>query len=190
MEAAFKKIEQLLTNDDFQIRALGPQLYSEFSSMSGIDQHRNAEGEFGKSFKNPIPTNGPIGSISYLSNLSVEKGHRITFHRVNTIQKIDAYEYVSLSGSEWGFLFLDMYHSRKSRKIPDGFIKQDGPHQFIGFNHFWDDFPFGFAEQKSKVPSDLRLLYSSIDSISREMSGRNYVRPEVHNIILQQLIST
>ena len=64
------------------------------------------------------------------------------------LNNIDVYEYAALSGDDWGFFFVDMYHSRKSALIPIGFSKLPCGQQLIGFNHFWDDFPFGYAEQK------------------------------------------
>jgi len=82
-----------------------------------------------------------------------------------------------------------MYHSRKSRLTPNGFQRLSGPQQFIGFNHYWDDFPCGFAEQKQAMPKDLRLVYASIDSVAREMIGRNYERPELHEAVLQQILA-
>lgn len=188
LEGGFQKMERLLTDDDMQIRVLGPQGYSQFRSLTAIDCHPNGEGEFGRSLKNPIPTNGPIGSIAYLSSLGTTNGHRILFHRVKVFDNIDVYEYVALSGGDWDFLFVDMYHSRKSKLVPSGFRKLSGPQQLIGFNHFWDDFPFGYAEQKEKVPRDLRLLYVSIDSLAKEMRGRHFERPEMHEMVLQSIL--
>lgn len=186
-EAVIQRIGRLLFDDDLQLRALGPQEYSHFSSLSAIDQHPNADGEFGRSVKNPIPTNGPVGSISYLSNLSTDSGHKITFHRVKVVDGIDIYEYVSLAGTEWGTLCVDMYHSRKSKLTPDGLCRTPTAQQFIGFNHFWDDFPMGYAEQKAKMPAELRLLFAPISVFTKEMTGRSFERPEAHKLLMQAL---
>lgn len=180
VDAAFEKISLALSDDDFQLRILGPKEYAQFSSLTAIDQHYGAEGEFGTSFTNPIPTNGPIGSLCYLSHLKLDRRHRILFHRIREIDGIDVYEFVTLSGKNWGFMFIDMYHSRKSRISPKEFVIEERPQQLCGFNHYWDDFPFGFAEQKAKMPRDLRLLYCSIEAISKEMEGREYVPPQIH----------
>lgn len=189
LEVVFQRMERLLTDDDMQIRVLGPQGYSQFRSLIAIDRHPNGDGEFGRSLKNPIPTNGPIGSICYLSNFGTGSGHRILFHRVKVFGNIDVYEYAALSGDDWGFLFVDMYHSRKSTLAPSGLKKLPGTQQLIGFNHFWDDFPFGYAEQKQKVPRELSLLYASIDSVAKEMRGRDFERPEMHNMVLQRILT-
>ena len=96
---------------------------------------------------------------------------------------------MSLAGDDWGFIFVDMYHSKKSRLVPSRFMKLTGVQQLIGFNHFWDDFPFGYAAQKEKVPGDLRLLYASIDSVAKEMRGREYARPQMHEMVLNSILA-
>ena len=184
--SAFEKMHSLLSDDDMQIRVLGPRQYSYFKSLSAIDQHYGREGEFGRALSNPVPTNGPIGSISYLSNLVSANGHRIVFHRINTLDGIDVYEYSSLAGDDWGLLFIDMYHSRKSKIAPAG-LRLLQAQQLIGFNHFWDDFPYGFAEQKQAMPADLRMLYAPISSISNELTGRNLARPLKHGLLVQAI---
>jgi len=180
LDSVMEKISLALTDDDFQLRILGPKNYSMFKNMSAIDCHHKAEGEFGRTLSNPIPTNGPIGTLVYLSGLKTRAGERIVFHRLNAIGKSDVYEYVSLSGSEWGFLFVDMYHSRKTTLEPDGFVRVSEPMQLTGFNHFWDDFPYGFFEQKQPLPKDIRMLYASIDAISKGMEGRTFQPTDLH----------
>ena len=123
LEDAFRRMDKMLTDDDLQIRVLGPQGYAHFRSLSAIDQHPKSEGDFGRSLTNPIPANGPIGSMSYLSNLGTNSGHRILFHRIKVFQDIDVYEFAALSGDSWGLLFVDMYHSRKSKQIPKECLK-------------------------------------------------------------------
>ena len=190
LQNAFQKMEKLLSDDDMQIRILGPQVYAQFRSLTAIDQHPKGEGEFGRSLKNPIPTNGPIGSIAYLSSLGTISGHIVLFHRLKMFDDIDVYEFVALSGDVWGLLFVDMYHSRKSRRVPDGFKKLSGSQQLIGFNHFWDDFPLGFAEQKQAVPADLRMLYAPISTVEQEMRGRTFKRPTLHNLLIQSILAS
>lgn len=177
---AFERISEILTSDDMQIRILGPDVYGRLSALSAIDKVPNPEGEFGIALGNPIPTNGPIGSLSYISSMTTEAGSRLLFHRIKAHGNIDVFEYVSMDSSSWGYLFVDMYHSRKSKILPKGFVKPPGSQQLTGFNHMWDSFPYYFGEQKQKLPSDIRLLYAPTSSIEKEMVGRKYIRPELH----------
>ena len=188
LEDAFRKIDRMLSDDDMQLRILGPHQYSTFKALSAIDKHRDPEGEFGRAIGNPIPTNGPIGSISYLSNLRSEGRHRLLFHRIGAIEKVDLYEYTSLGGENFGFLMIDMYHSRKSKICPDGFTFAGQTSQLTGFNHFWDDFPFGYAEQKAALPEDYRLLYASIETVAKEMDGRSFQAPDEHLLFKEALL--
>jgi hypothetical protein len=55
---------------------------------------------------NPIPVNGPIGELAYLSKLETVQGERILFHRIGTVNMIDVLEAVTFSGSEWFILFI------------------------------------------------------------------------------------
>jgi hypothetical protein len=180
VNAILENIALMLSDDEMQLRILGPQQYAVFKSLTAIDAHRDAEGDFGTNFRNPIPTNGPIGSLAYLSNLNSPLGYPLLFHRINSIDKIDIYEYVSFMGVEWGLLFVDMYHSRKSRLVPNGFARTGNTRQLSGFNHYWEDFPFGFAEQKHSLQGDIRLLYCTIEAIANEMRGREFSAPEKH----------
>ena len=106
------------------------------------------------------------------------------------IENIDIYEFAALSGDVWGLFFVDMYHSRKSRLVPEGFQSLPGTQQLTGFNHFWDDFPLGFADQKQLVPADLRMVYAPISTIEHEMRGRTFERPELHDRLVQAILAS
>lgn len=178
----FSKMSDVLSNDDLQNRLSGPQMYSYLKALPAYDARPNAghEGPLGEVRLNPIPANGPIGSLVYLSSLRHSSGSRITFHRVQSIERVDMYEYVTLDGLHWGWLFVDMYHFRKSKPTPDGFTKLPPPQQLTGFYHYWDDFPFGYALQKEALQSDLGLLYCSIQLVSEQMKGRDFTPPYSH----------
>jgi len=79
-----------------------------------------AVGELGRTWTNPIPTNGVLGSVLYLSSLRTAADQPLLFHRLGSRGKVDVYETVSLDGESWDVLFVDMYHPRKSRRAPSG----------------------------------------------------------------------
>ncbi len=93
---------------------------------------------------NPIPVNGPIGEVIYLSNLRTAGGQPIMFHRLGSVRKINVYETVTFDGGTWDILFLDFYHPRKSKLAPTGCrIAASAERQrlFFGTNEFVADFP-------------------------------------------------
>jgi hypothetical protein len=82
----------------------------------------DAAGRFGYDQTNPIPVNGPLGELSYLSRLRVRStGSMIFFHKTRSIGTIDEFEVVNVSGRFAARLYFDMYHPRVSRLYPEKF---------------------------------------------------------------------
>ncbi len=92
----------------------------------GCDEIPGAAGEFGKDPANPIPVNCLMGEFAYLNRLRGRTGVGFFFHRIgsqdspSTEHLVDRYELVSVDGSQWETLFLDMYHTHRSTKAPKG----------------------------------------------------------------------
>jgi hypothetical protein len=108
------------------------------------DEISGGSGDFGRSFQNPVPVNGPIGEILYLSNLRTKDRTPIMFHRIGSKNDADAFETVSLDGKVWDILFLHLYHPRKSRRAPTGYSIAQGKDRqalFLGTSEFVDGFP-------------------------------------------------
>lgn len=115
----------------------------------------NAIGDFG-TFDNPIPVNGSIGEVKYLGKLRGETGKPVLFHRIGsrtsklTNNPVDCYEVVCLDGAQWGYLYFDFYHPRRSNLAPKGYtlmpydkkLGVDIPFAF-GCNSLVDNFPYG-----------------------------------------------
>src|SRR3546814_6331822 len=68
-------------------------------SAPAYDKDPNGSGPFGFTETNPIPVNGPIGQLAYLSRLETQSGQRILFHRLGAIDKVDVFEAVTFDGS-------------------------------------------------------------------------------------------
>src|SRR5690554_681930 len=114
-------IYRILDDERFQLEMNPPALKSILESAPAYDKYPDGTGPFGYTETNPIPVNGPIGQLAYLSRLETESGQRILFHRLGAIDTVDVFEAVSFNGAEWFILFVDLYHSRRSRLTPDGF---------------------------------------------------------------------
>src|SRR6516225_7484604 len=138
----FEKIEQLLRDDDAQLELVDPEIREIFKRAPFYDKSPDGSGPFGLCTTNPIPTNGPVGELAYLSRLITSDGERILFHRIGAAEKIDIYEAVTFSGSRWFLFYLDMYHPKKSRLAPAGFVLSKEGCQFSGFNLQCPDFPY------------------------------------------------
>lgn len=181
LDAAFDKIRRVLDDEQFQLEMLPPQMKAVIESRPVYDSDPNGTGPFGFSERNPIPVNGPIGELAYLSKLETVKGDRILFHRIGAIDTIDVFEAVTFSGSEWFILFVDFYHPRRSKLTPDGFRFTRKVAQFSGFHKFCQKFPYDFAEMKqTERGSGLSLAYMAISNVSQQIQNHVFQRPLAH----------
>ena len=164
----FEKIAHLLEDETAQNLMYPSEIQEPIINGFSGDEITGGVGEFGRSTKNPIPVNGPIGELVYLSCLKVDRtGQRLLFHRLGSIDKIDVYETVSIDGASWDILFFSMYHPRKSRKAPRGFTISDSRHQplLYGTNKFVEGFP--------------RVLHKAIRELTASILGIPMPPPQV-----------
>ena len=124
------EIHLLLNSDEEQNIAMSKNPVIKellFDGTSGVDRLPNAEGSFGRDMRNPIPCNGPLGEWTYLSRLLYkDTNEKMFFHRLCSVgNNIDQFELISMSGRVLDYLYLDMYHPRKSKFCPDGYVFQN-----------------------------------------------------------------
>lgn len=181
LREAFEQIRRILEDEQFQLDMIHPAMKSMIETCPAYDKDPNGTGPFGFSETNPIPVNGPIGQLAYLSKLETAKGERILFHRIGAVNTIDVFEAVTFSGSEWFILFVDLYHPRRSRLTPEGFRFTQEVGQFSGFHKFCTDFPYDFVEMKqSESESGLSMAYIAISKVMLPIQNRAYQRPLAH----------
>ena len=148
VNSVVKRFAEILNNNDVQnsitASVVRPEIYRRMQRGGSIDKLPNAYGEFGKCLTNPIPVNGTLGELTYLSRLLTKSGKKIFFHRLGSINTIDIYEIVSVDGSVWDILFLDFYHMGKSRRTPSGYKFQEYTVSIRGTNMYAENFPYAF----------------------------------------------
>lgn len=181
LREVFAHIHRILDDEKFQLELVNPVIRALMESAPAYDKDPNGSGPFGFTETNPIPVNGPIGQLAYLSRLETQSGQRILFHRLGAIGTVDVFEAVTFNGSEWFILFMDFYHPRRSRLTPDGFRFTKDVAQFSGFHRFCENFPYDFAEKKaSEREFDLRMAYIPISMVSEQIQNRVFTRPLAH----------
>lgn len=151
LEEIFDRVLQLLNDDALQTKFINPMLQP-MINHTPMDMLPNGIGEFGRDPRNPIPCNGPLGEITYLSRLalknrSTNENIHFTFHRVAS-QKVgeigvtvDKYEMLDYNGVFYDVLYLDMYHATKSSLCPMGYNLEPRCEGFRGINSKNEDFP-------------------------------------------------
>jgi hypothetical protein len=182
----FEHIRRILDDEDFQNNLVHPAVKQLLLSAPAYDKDPDGTGPFGLTEANPIPVNGPVGELAYLSRLETLSGQRILFHRIGAIGTVDVFEAVAFDGSEWFVLFADFYHPRRSRLTPEGFGFTKDLAQFSGFHKFCENFPYDFIEKKaSDRESGLSMAYIPVGKISTQIEERVFKRPLAHEAKLE-----
>jgi len=181
LKEPFEQIRRILEDEEYQLDRLHPTLKAMIKTCPSYDRDPNGTGPFGFSETNPIPVNGPLGELAYLSRLETAQGERILFHRIGAIDRIDVFEAVTFSGDAWFIFFIDYYHPRRSRALPEGFhFTQEVP-QFSGFHKLCNNFPYDFVEMKqTEHESGLSMAYIPIMRVVPEIQSGVYQRPLAH----------
>lgn len=121
VQQIFEKALRFLDDETAQNNALPEQFRKVLAVSPSCDRIPNAFGEFGRTLTNPIPVNGPVGQLVYLSRLETPNGSAVAFHRLGAFDKVDAFEVVSENGRHWDVLYLSLYFTRKSTQVPSGY---------------------------------------------------------------------
>ena len=155
---------------------------------SAVDELPDASGEFGKCLENPIPVNGPIGEVIYLSNIVTDAGERIFAHRLGSKDGIDIFETVSFDGTSWDILFFYFYYPRKSTKIPNGY-KPGNPSQrsIYATNGNSLGFPKNMFNEIKRTFNDFFGISLIHPDVRLSLEKYTYVRPENHIKKLKEL---
>ncbi len=179
--AILKKLDRLLESDNEQNGMLPEPVRSQMANGLDCDELPGAQGEFGRAPSNPIPTNGPLGQVIYLSRLRTNAGSPVMFHRVRAEEEaggaVDVYEVLSLDGAVRETLFLSMYHPRKSRKVPRGYTyaaKLDPSNLTYGVNHIVANFPQKLDAHIRKWQMDLLGIPLPVARVRETINGSRF----------------
>ena len=186
----FEKIYQLIINENAQNDRTPEPYRSSIKAGEDCDKVSGGRGEFGRHLNNPIPVNGSIGELLYISNLRSPSGHFLLFHRLGSILQKDVYETVSSEGALWDLLIFDCYHPRRSRIEPQGYrcaTEKETGYTFYGTNTFVQEFPNSLVD----AVRETHLRFLEIDmvspALSKAASQATFRRPIEHQANLTRL---
>ncbi len=182
--AIFEKIHQFMEDESLQNSGSPFGLQEEMRSGGSCDEIIGATGEFGRNPHNPIPVNGPIGELIYLSQLEYQKSS-IIGHRLGSFRKKDVYEVVTLDGSKWDLLFFDPYHLRKSKRLPSGYTRSTSQPFLLATNYFLPDFPGGIQAGLRECTE--RFFGVPLVSPKIRAGHQNFARSLEHKNIMSDL---
>lgn len=191
VQRIFEKVHRFLDDEAAQNNALPEDFRRTLTESPSCDRIPNAFGEFGRIPTNPIPVNGPVGELIYLSRLETSDGVAIAFHRLGALDEVDVFEVVSEDGRHWDVLYLSLYFPRKSKHVPSGYrIMTDEARRralFRGTILRVDGFPKGIYSAAMECTK--RLIGMPLgDSRLKGIEARNnLIRPRKHLEGLSQL---
>ncbi len=190
-KAIFEKLHFLLTNEKAQVAHLPEPMRSQILGGAACDKIPGAKGEFGRDLDNPIPVNGPLGELIYLSNLLNETSRQpILFHRLGSAGRIDIFETVTTDGERWDILFFDLYHPTKSRLTPSGYLSANSDPNIrlpCGTNEYLPRFPSELPSSVANACERFIGLRLCPPEVRRAIESVSFSRPPAHQVRISSL---
>ena len=190
----FRKLHRLMDNEKAQNERLAEPFRTQVRRGADCDEIAEGAGEFGRDPRNPIPVNGPLGELLYLSNLRTTDSQQIMFHRLGSLRNVAIYEIVTLDGAVWDILFLHPYHPRKSRRSPSGYQIVTGDERntlVLGVNDFVVAFPERLSDAIATMSERIFRFRIRPPQVREALVRSIFQRPTDHlsrlNIILDVL---
>jgi hypothetical protein len=178
VRAVFERVRRFLESDSEQLALYPAELRRGIETGLDVDRLPNSSGPFGQVIENPIPVNGPIGQVIYLSTLRCN-GSRVLFHRLGSIDRVDVFECVSADGREWDLLYLEMYHPKKSTLVPTGYTKESNA-LLSGIHKSIKEFPIGLYEEIIDLSKGLIGFSLADPEIRKSLEAIDFKRPSGH----------
>lgn len=184
MKRFFDNMAAFVADETAQNNSYPPFIRQQVVDGVDADELPLGAGEFGRSKYNPIPVNGMIGELIYLSRLKTRHGQRLLYHRLGSIGNVDVFETVSIDGWEWDVLFLSMYHPRKSRKTPTGYTIATFAEQsmFYGTNRLVSSFPLGLQDAIAETTQDIFDVPIPPPQVREAEENIDFIRPDDHRV--------
>ncbi len=191
IERIFEKMARLMEDEKQQNSMYPPQIRNQIIGGHDVDELPYAEGDFGRTEENPIPVNGSIGELIYLSSLKTSDGNRVLYHRLGSAEGIDIYETVSIDGQSWDLMYFSMYHPRKSRKAPSGYsiVKMNEQPLLFGTNRRVDNFPYGLQDAISSTTKEIFGIPMPPPQVREAEEKVQFLRPNDHQSRVQSILA-
>lgn len=190
LEAVFEKLRSYLNDEAAQVNRLPEKFRTRIVANVACDRTPGGEGQFGRTVTNPIPVNGPLGQVIYLSALRANN-QPILFHRLGSFSEVDIFETVSADGAVWDLLFLSLYYPRRSRVAPQGYalnLTEPLAGRFYGATTRVEPFPHNLYEAVRNFTVRFVGIPLPNKHVRELLATKQFVPPETHRLRIDELV--
>ncbi|MEM6988388.1 MAG: hypothetical protein AAF499_17875 [Pseudomonadota bacterium] len=180
-------VSRLLDDPDYQLSLMPRAIVDQARRNGHAGEIPNAAGSFALVPSNPVPVNGTVGAMAWLSRLQTRHGESLVFHRLGILGDLEVYETLSLQRQQWAMFFFDPRYLSASTRAPNGYQLLSSSRPFHGVGSHMRDFPFEFDEIVNGYSEAFKLATVAPNKILNQLPGVNTERPAVQQIKLEWL---
>ena len=186
VKAMFDRIRKFMIDETSQNDLYPPEVMRRILEGPAVDKVSSGSGEFGRDPNNPIPVNGFIGELVYISQLRTSGGVQMIGHRLGAVGQVDVFELMSIDGRSWDLLYFDLYHPRKSRSVPSGYRLVESSF-YYATNKRVANFPRGFRGAMSECTESFLGIPLVAPDLFDDTRIDRFERPTLHLEALDNL---
>lgn len=188
LDREIETLNRLLEDEAYQLSLMPDQVVKEALRNGAVDEVAGGSGSFALLPSNPVPVNGTVGAMAWLSRLQTRHGDSLVFHRLGMLEAIEVYEALSLQRRQWFLFFLDPRYQRASTAAPAGFHLIAAGRPFHGVGSLMRHFPHDFEDIVSGYDEEFRLATVAPNKVLSHISRSDVQRPPAQRIKLEWLL--
>ncbi|MEM9601961.1 MAG: hypothetical protein AAGA11_03805 [Pseudomonadota bacterium] len=187
LDQDIEEVNRLLEDPAHQLSMMPERVVEQARRNGRVDTVPGASGSFGTVPTNPIPVNGTVGAMAWLSRLQTRQGESLVFHRVGLLHGLEVYEALSLTRANWFLFFLDPVHLGASRQAPEGFRLMAEGRLFHGVGRLMPRFPGDLERIVASYDEVFRLATVAPNKVLNQLASREPERPVAQRLKLEWL---
>jgi len=185
LDAEVESLNRLLEDQAYQLSLMPEAIVSQAQRNGQVDEIVGAQGRFAYVPTNPVPVNGTVGAMAWLSRLQTRHKESLVFHRLGQIGAIEVYEAMSLIRRQWFVFFTDPRYAGASDRAPEGLNLMEPGRPFHGVGSLMRDFPHEFADIVQAYSEEFRLATLAPNKVLNQLSDAVVERPLAQQLKLE-----
>lgn len=183
-----ERVNQLLEDPEYQLSLMPQSVIDQARRNGHAPAGSSADQRFGLVPSSPVPVNGTLGAMAWLSRLQTRQGDALVFHRLGVLRGLEVYETLSLRYRDWSLFFLDPRYLSSSKQSPAGYSLLEAGLPFQGVGSLMHNFPLDFSEIVSGYSEALRLATVAPNKVISLFAGLDVKRPAAQRLKLEWLL--